>query len=337
VVLGVVACLSLWVRRRHPLSVALFAVPASTISALAGGATIVAVFNAALRASPRALAAITALSISSAAIFPLLYPSVGDYWEEVIFSELVIVVVIGWGLFTRARRALIASLHERTEQLESEQRIRVAQARDSERRRIAREMHDVLAHRLSLLSVHAGALEFHRGASAEDAANAAGVIRMSAQSALDELREIIGVLREDANESGIRPPQPTLARISALIDESRAAGMTIHCRSEISGGEGIPDLLGRTAYRIVQEGLTNARKHAPAATVDVTLNAGPPLVVEVISRPAGHSPSRSLPGGTGTGLIGLEERVELAAGELNHGPDGHGNFVLRATLPWTPG
>jgi signal transduction histidine kinase len=194
----------------------------------------------------------------------------------------------------------------------------------------------VLAHRVSLLTLHAGALEFRPDATADEVAEAAGVIRASAHAALEELRDIIGVLRDGGEGSAPEPPQPTLAQVPSLIDESRAAGM--HVQARVDTPE-VPDVLGRTAYRVVQEGLTNARKHAPGAAVDVTIaNDGERLVVAVVSRrPVGvraGARAERLPG-AGTGLIGLAERVGLAGGELEHGPDAAGDFVLRATLPWT--
>ncbi len=174
-------------------------------------------------------------------------------------------VAIGWGLFVRARRELVRSLRELADRAGDE-------ARAAERRRIAREMHDVLAHRLSLLSVHAGALEFRPDAPAEEVAEAAGVIRENARAALDELRGVIGVLREDGGESLTEPPQPTLADLAALVEESRAAGMRVTASIEL-GDAAPPAAVGRTAYRIVQEGLTNARKHAPGAAVTLTVDA----------------------------------------------------------------
>jgi signal transduction histidine kinase len=199
-------------------------------------------------------------------------------------------------------------------------------------------MHDVLAHRVSLLSLHAGALEFRPDAPAEEIAEAAGVIRTSAHAVMEELREVIGVLR-DGGEQGTERPQPTLCDIPGLVEESRAAGM--HVTLEVETGEAeAPDGIGRTAYRIVQEGLTNARKHAPAAAVavEVVVEDGPALGVGVVSRRAVGATvaAAGAPPGSGTGLIGLSERVALAGGELRHGPDAAGDFVLRATLPWTP-
>jgi signal transduction histidine kinase len=211
--------------------------------------------------------------------------------------------------------------------------MRVEQAREAERRRIAREMHDVLAHRISLLGLHAGALEFRPDASPEEIAAAAAVIRASAQAAQRELREVIGVLREGGD--GTEPPQPTLAQIPALVDESRAAGMRLNCSIDVP--DELPAALGRTAYRIVQEGLTNARKHAPGAAVEVTIAGGEQLVVEVVSRrPVGVAAGSLAPERPGSGLIGLAERVGLAGGTLEHGPEAGGDFVLRATLPRTP-
>jgi signal transduction histidine kinase len=336
IVVGSAVCLALWVRRRHPVAVALAAVSLAAFFAMAGGVAIIAVFNAAVRASRRALLAIVALALLSFPTFALLYPSAGSFEAQVILGVLLLAVAIGWGLFARARREVVVSLRERADRLEAEQRLRVEQAREAERRRIAREMHDVLAHRISLLSVHAGALEFRHDASPEEVAEAAGVIRATAQSALEELRDVIGVLRDDGDEAVLQPPQPTLAQIPELVEDSRAAGMRVQLHDEVADADALPVALGRTAYRAVQEGLTNARKHAPAAAVEVRLDSGPPLTVEVISRRAvGSSTVDSLPG-TGTGLVGLAERVALAGGELEYGPDANGDFVLRATLPWSP-
>jgi signal transduction histidine kinase len=151
-------------------------------------------------------------------------------------------------------------------------------------------MHDVLGHRLSLLSVHAGALEFRPDASPEEIARAAKVIRENAHLALQDLREVIGVLRAPVGEL----PQPTLADLRQLVAESGRAGMRVGLREEL-GGATVPDLVGRTAYRTVQEGLTNARKHAPGAEVVVRLAGSPGegLTVEVGNEAAGPGPRRA--------------------------------------------
>jgi signal transduction histidine kinase len=206
-------------------------------------------------------------------------------------------------------------------------------AREAERRRIAREMHDVLAHRLSLLSIHAGALEFRPDAPPGEIAAAAAVIRTSATAALAELREILTVLREDA--AGTAPPQPALAQLPALFEESRAAEMTLQAHVDVPEAGFLPEALGRTAYRVVQEGLTNARKHSPGAAVDVTVSGRGPggLTVEVVSHSPGGAADGLAPAGGGAGLIGLAERLALVGGELEHGTTASGDFVLRATVP----
>jgi signal transduction histidine kinase len=335
--LGSVACAALAFRRQHPTAVAVLALAATTVSPLAGFAALIALFNAAVRSSPRALAWIFALSLVSNAIYPLLYPDAdtGGYWGTMALCVLVMTVAIGWGLFARTRRELVASLHERARRLESEQLLRVEQARDAERRRIAREMHDVLAHRLSLLSLHAGALEFRRDASPEEVAEAAGVIRASGQAALEELRAVIGVLREEDGRPGPEAPQPTLAQIPALLEESRAAGMDVRWE-ERAATDVVPSAVGRTAFRVLQEALTNARKHARGAPVTVRLDPGPPLVLEVVSGRASELLDDERLPGAGLGLVGLAERVALAGGSLEHGEDPAGRFVVRATLPWAP-
>jgi signal transduction histidine kinase len=352
IVFGVVAGVAVWWRRQRPTTVALVTGVPAIFFALPAGAALIALFSAVIRVPLRTLFLLALLGVAASAVFPLLYPSPDEaYSTDLVFGLLITGIVIGWGLFVRVQRQLVGSLRERTVRLESEQRLRVEQAREAERRRIAREMHDVLAHRLALVSLHAGALEFRPDAPPQEIAAAAGVVRASARAALEDLREVIGVLRESDGEAGgdafvgegphadgaPEPPQPTLVKIPALVERSRAAGMRVACRIELGGldGAAVGEVLGRTAYRVVQEGLTNAHKHAPSAAVEVLVEAhGGELVVTVRNRrPIGNA-APDLPG-AGTGLIGLEERVALAGGTIAHGPDAAGDFVLRATLPWT--
>ena len=310
-------------RRTHPGGVG---IGIAAVSVLMITAPFVAAFNAAIRARGRDLAITAGLTIASNFTNPLLYRGPQNLGLEFGAGLGLTAAALGWGLFVRARRELVRSLREQGDRAAEE-------ARAAERRRIAREMHDVLAHRLSLLSVHAGALEFNSDAPAEDVAEAAGVIRESARAALDELRGVIGVLREDGAASLTEPPQPTLADIPALVEESRAAGMRVTARIEL-GDAAPPAAIGRTAYRIAQEGLTNARKHAPGAAVTLTAEAPEgALLVEVRSLAPVAVPSDPPLPGAGTGLIGLAERVSLAGGTLEHGVDPDGAFVLRASLP----
>jgi signal transduction histidine kinase len=250
--------------------------------------------------------------------------------------------LVGWGTLIRAHHALIFSLRDRAERAEADQARRVAEARAAERARIAREMHDVLAHRLSLLATYAGALAYRPDAPPEQLSSAAEVVRSGVHQALDELREVIGVLRDDSlpDLAAGRSPVPGIADLPDLIGESRAAGTPVCVGGDAwpapPGAAGGPDAVGRTVFRVVQEGLTNARKHAPGEPVSVTLTGGPGagLSVSVVNRlgPAPAGTAAAVPG-TGTGLIGLTERLELAGGTLEFRAS-DGEFLLRAWLPW---
>jgi signal transduction histidine kinase len=254
----------------------------------------------------------------------------------VIWGIVVTLIALLWGMVVRSRRQLVVSLRERAERAESEQQLRVTQARTMERTRIAREMHDVLAHRISLLSLHAGALEIHPDAAPAEVAGAAGVIRASAHQALQDLREVIGVLREPAGDDAPERPQPTLRELPALTEESRAAGVKVRLELRVDEPAQVPAGTGRAAYRIVQEGLTNARKHAPGATVRVRVAGAPGTGLTIdIRNPAsvGARPAATIPG-TGTGLVGLAERATLAGGRLTSGRGAGGEFTLTAWLPW---
>ena len=286
------------------------------------------------------------------------YPGLSYGWW-LLLDVAVFAALVGWGTLAQARAALITSLRERARRVEAEQTHRVAEARLLERTRIAREMHDVLAHRLSLLATYAGALEFRPDAPPEQISRAAAVVRAGAHQALEELREVIGVLREDdlANNqateerrngaaAGARPtgapdgsaerPQPTLADLSRLVDESREAGVQVDLDNRVPDASAMPASTGRTAYRIVQEGLTNARKHAQGQPVRVAVagSAGSQLVIDIRNPLAGGPIVGTPVPGSGTGLIGLSERVHLAGGEVDHGLTTTGEFRLHASLPW---
>jgi signal transduction histidine kinase len=146
------------------------------------------------------------------------------------------------------------------------------------------------------------------------------------------------VLREDATAAD-GPPQPGFGQLADLLGESRAAGMTLHAHIDPPSTAQASETAGRTVYRVIQEGLTNARKHAPGAPVEVTVAIdGQTVIAEVISRRATvmTGPAQAAPAGGGAGLIGLAERVALVSGRLEHGPNAIGDFILRATIPNGP-
>ena len=256
------------------------------------------------------------------------------WWLVIVIA--VEAALVGWGQLTQARRALIASLRERARRAEAEQGRRVAEARAAERTRIAREMHDVLAHRLSLLATYAGAIEYRPDAPPEQVARAAGVVRAGAHQALDELREVITVLREDdGDDDAAQRPQPGLADLPLLVEESRDAGARVQLDDRVPDPAALPGAAGRTAYRVVQEGLTNARKHAPGEPVQVVVDGRPGggLLIDIRNPLVNGQATGPAIGGSGTGLIGLTERVRLAGGELDHEAT-DGEFRLSARLPW---
>jgi len=286
-VAGSAACLALWARRSSPAAVAVaVAAAAGVFSPLDQGAALVAIFNTAMRGRGRVLVAVALLAVTGSAVFPLLYPAAVPELGQQLPGFMVTAIALGWGLVVRVRRETVLSLRARAERLDEERQRSTELAREAERRRIAREMHDFLADRLSLLSIHAGALEFRPDAPAGEIAATAAVIRTAATAALTELREVLTVLREDA--AGTAPPLPALAQLPALFEESRAAEMRLQAHIDVPEAGFLPETLGRTAYRVVQKGLTNARKHSPGAAVDVTVSGHGPrsLTVEVVS----HSP-----------------------------------------------
>ncbi|HEV7651215.1 MAG TPA: histidine kinase [Actinophytocola sp.] len=250
----------------------------------------------------------------------------------VVFAHAALV---GWGLLGAARGALIASLKERAERAEAGQGRRVAEARAAERAAIAREMHDVLAHRLSLLATYAGALEYRPDAPPERMSAAAGVIRSSAHQALDELRDVITLLNDDPAEDEPDHPVPALSDLPGLVAETRAVGTPVEVRDEVADAAVLPGRTGRTAYRVLQEALTNARKHAPGQPVSIALDGTPGARLVIDVRNALPREPVAVPAipGAGRGLLGLTERVRLAGGQLDHAA-GPGEFRLHAWLPW---
>ncbi|GLL07528.1 sensor histidine kinase [Dactylosporangium matsuzakiense] len=336
IALGSLCSLAVWLRRRWPVGLAVAAGLVGAYATSAAGTALVALFTVAVHRRFTVVAPIAAVYALVPFLSPLVRPDVPvGPWSQIVLGAVLALAVLACGMFVRARRQ---SLRERAGRVAAEQELRVAEARQGERNRIAREMHDVLAHRLSLLSLHAGALELRPDAAPEEVARAAGVIRESAYRALEDLREVIGVLRTGVDRSGETPerPQPTLAGLPDLVDQSRRAGMRVRLDGQTDTLSAVPAGVGRSAYRIVQEGLTNARKHAPDAEVAVTVRAAPGDGVTVEIRnpcPMGTGGGTAVPG-AGIGLIGLTERAALAGGRLEHGPTPAGEFRLWAWLPW---
>ena len=250
----------------------------------------------------------------------------------VVVTVLVVGVPVLLGLWIGIRRALIGHLRDEAGRLEREQLLKAEQAKAQERARIAREMHDVVAHRVGLMVLHAGALEV--SLADPDAARQAALIRETGREALEELRHVLGVLREREDGAPL-DPQPTLADLDRLAQQSRDAGMAVSVAVDGTRRQQ-PATVERTANRHVQEALTNVHKHAANATTEVAVCYGRErLEVSVRSqRPDGPRPGPSLAGaGGGHGLLGLRERVTLLGGTFQAGPRLDGGFEVCASLP----
>jgi len=337
-VLGVASLAAMQFRRRWPLAVTVLTVAATAVSVSAIGPYIICQVSLSARRRWREILPTAALSVLTGQASLAVQPNRTMSWYvNLLFCVLAAGVVVAIGMYLGARRDLIASLHDRAERAEREQALQVSTARAGERTRIAREMHDVLAHRMSLVAVHAGALAYRTDLSATETREAAAIIQANSQRALADLREILGLLRD--TERGIdvthHRPQPTLSDLDSLLDDERAAGAHVTLRSDLADLDALPESIGRSAFRIVQEGLTNARKHAPHAMVTVELTGHPGHGLDLsVRNPVRVGGELNGKDGAGFGLVGLAERAAASHGRLEHGLTRNGDFVLRAWLPW---
>ncbi|MDK1472429.1 histidine kinase [Streptomyces sp. 549] len=268
-------------------------------------------------------------------------------WVVLLLSSLwLLASMVVPGLTARylaQRRALLASVQAQHHQLLRENAIIAREAQLRERQRIAQDMHDSLGHQLTLIAVHTGALQVDPELS-DTQRVAVGVLRDASVNAMRELREVVGVLREDATESrpqeGAETPAAGsgLDAVAGLVESSRAAGASVELHHR-GTARPLPAVADRAAYRIVQEGLTNAHKHAYGAPITVSLDFEPDsLLVEVVNGPRPAVPSSRLAPAIsgGRGLAGLGERARLAGGMLHRGPLPDGGFRLAGVLPYEP-
>ena len=333
---GVLGCVLLWWRQRWPFGVALTCLVLGAVSVSVTPAGLIALFSLAVHRPFRPVLLVALLWIPSLLIFALYSPTTDAVSVLLVVTPFVLAVT-AWGMFVRARRQLLLTLRERAQRAEADQLLREERARMAERTRIAREMHDVLAHRISLMALHAGGLEVRPDLPPEQVRATAVLLRSTARQALEELRSVIGVLREEpGQEQAPSVPQPTLSDIRRLVEQTRQAGAGIELEMRVENEEAVPSALGRDAYRIVQEALTNIGKHAHGAPARIRVTGAPGQGLQVSVRnrqPVRFQPEPILPG-SGAGLLGLQERVSLTGGSLVHGPDGAGDFVVEAELKW---
>lgn len=262
----------------------------------------------------------------------------GRPWDPVVnaISGVVLLTAVPalLGLYLGVRRRLEQALRDRAERAEREQHLRAETARAEERARLASEMHDVVSHRVSLMVLQAGAL----GVTAHDDATkaAAEELRAAGCQALDELRDLLGVLRTDPGDDDREPDERngSVLDLSDLVEESESVGVPVELVEEGNAARVSP-VVARTAYRIVREALTNVRKHATGAGAHVHLRYGGDRVrLSVRNSPPTDEPDAELvASGSGTGLLGLRQRVELVGGTIDAHPETDGGFTVDAILP----
>lgn len=328
-------------RRRAPFLVVVLAFAANFLAAATGVsqhkpfspilAYFILVYSLALYGTPRR--ALVGLAYVVVAIYSAIALAMhhGESYGGTDFGFIAVLMLAPWlvGKAMRGRVAHAGALERRAEEAEREREQRAREAAREERARIARELHDVIAHSLSVMVVQASAAEEVLRHAPERALEPITAIQSTGRAALAEMARLLGILRRDGEEVGLAP-QPGLDDLAGLIQETRRSGLPAELRVE---GDPRPLPLGidLSAYRIVQEALTNARRHAGDACASVTLRYAPEaLEIEVVDDGTGCTSNGS---GGGHGLVGMRERVALFGGELEAGPARDGGFRVRARLP----
>jgi signal transduction histidine kinase len=341
VVAALVACLPLAVRRRWPGPVlALVAVGDAALVALdfKGPAQVTvafAMFTFAV-SSPRRVSWVTVAGVVGVMLAGALVAPGGPQWAAVIAGPAV--VLVGWfaGENARARRAYAQSLAERAAERERERADRIRQAATDERLRIARELHDEVAHAMSVIAVQAGAGRVVLDTQPDKTREALSVIETTSRRALREMRRLVGVLRADDTDDAALEPAPGLGSLDELLLQTEQAG--VHVDVDVVGDAPVlPSGVEVSAYRIVQEALTNVARHAGPTTAHVHIRYRPhDIEIEVVDDgPTDDGRSASEPptdDGSGHGLAGMRERVVMFGGEFDAAPAGPGYRVL-ARLP----
>lgn len=340
-ILGLASLATIHLRRRFPLAVALATEVASFVSSTGGAVALWAAISNASRRNLRntLIVAATSMAVGMAAF--LLPWAVPFSWPFAVTAAVTVLVMSLFGMYVGVRRDRQAGFLRRVEQAEQDRAFAVL----AERNRIAREMHDVLAHRISLVSMHAGVLAYRSDLPPEKTREIASVIQENAHASLTELRSVLSTLREvptldaagavveaGATASGsVAAPQPTLADLPALLQEVRASGQRLTVDDRLEGAD-VPLVQQRHLYRIVQECLTNARKHAPRAAVELVLAGSRRDGITVRVCNDITDVTASIPGAK-LGLVGITERAQMLGGRLDAGAKG-GRFIVEAWLPW---
>ncbi|GGU44569.1 sensor histidine kinase [Streptomyces coeruleorubidus] len=329
---GLLAAAALALRRRLPLLTFVLTLPATLVTD-AVFATLAALYTLASHTRRRSLLVVCAAAFTISDILPWHWP---PSLEAVEISDSSLLIGLGYTLATaaapvflgqlvQARRELTVRLAEVTEAREHERLLTAQSLLAKERAQLAREMHDVVSHQVSLIAVQAGALQV--GTRDAEAKATAGAIRRMSVQTLDELRHMVGVLRASGSRPTELTPQPSLADLPRLVS---ASGIETELRTDLPGN--LPPTVQRAVYRTVQEALTNVRKHAPGATATVCAHLQDETAHVTVTNTAPTRPAIPLPGAH-QGLVGLRQRAELLGGTLSHGPTADGGYALRLSIP----
>lgn len=333
VLVSPVAIALLAFRRRVPAATAIMLL--SSVSTLSVGAVCITVVSVAASHRLRTSALLGALFVAGSVAYALLLPEPGfPWWGNALVGAAVYAFLALIGIVIGSRRRLLASLRSEAAAARREQEALAEGARAAERSRIAREMHDALGHRLSLIAMHAGALESRDDLSADETRVAAGVVRDSAHHAMSDLREVLGVLREASGPGDT--DLPTLEHLDALVAAGIGGGVapTVRGLAELRTPlADLPDSMSRHLYRFVQEALTNVRRHAPGHATDILVTEDSEALQMTVSNSMAPTPVGVPPAPPGHGLTGMAERARLAGGRLES-TAAEGRFSVRMTLPW---
>ncbi len=334
-------------RRRHPFAVLLAISPFLLLNSLSGASLqagllqILVVFHIALRLPSRTLWWSLALTAAPLVAGALRFPEAG--WSKTVVQPLwLAVIAVLLGTVVRGRREYTAALVERARRLETERDQQARLSAAAERARIAREMHDIIGHNLSVITGLADGGAYAARKSPERAAEALEAIAATSRQALGELRRVLDVLREDPSSAPTAEltPQPALADLDALVERVRAAGLTVDAALHGTPDD-VPPGLQLTVYRLVQEALTNTMKHAgPGTSARVRVDYAADHVSVRVTDSGPCRPAPTTADGSGRGLTGMRERTALYRGTLDAGPvtDGHGRSTgwrVHARLPLT--
>ncbi|MFC9343905.1 sensor histidine kinase [Streptomyces sp. NPDC057020] len=290
---------------------------------------VIALFDLADRRRVRAAVLCSAVALAGNAV---LSPAASLWIPQQYGSMLFILLAVIGGLWMGNRRRLVQALNAQVEHLRTERELREQAARMAERSAIAAEMHDVLAHRLSLIALHTGVLATKKDTLPDPVIERLSLLRTASSDALTDLRDVLGALRAPETLSAATPPPPVLRDVEEMIEQARSAGQTISVTVEGSPAQA-PAAHRLAVYRLVQEALTNARKHAPDAPVRIRIDYVPPATLVEVTNPPGNGLTGVPPLPSGFGLIGLRERVEALGGHLTAGPGGAGTWRLAARIP----